>query len=187
MTYHRIERRLWNFARTYRRDLWADAEDYVEVWVEKDALAGVIVEETYPLDVPLLVAKGYTSKTFAFDAAEDIPRNGSPEDDIDIYHLGDSDPSGEDAARDVEAKLRRIPRSPIRELEIHFKRIAVLDEQIKRRNFPLRPNKAGRQPDQEIPSPSRLGRTGRDPGARASQARPRRHRATRRSRPPRCA
>ena len=36
--------------------------------------------------------------------------------------------SGEDAARDVEEKLRRY--AP--DTEIHFKRIAVLDEQIER-------------------------------------------------------
>ena len=47
---------------SYRRDLWKDAEHYVEIWVEKDPLAGVLVEETVPPDVPLMVAKGYTSK-----------------------------------------------------------------------------------------------------------------------------
>jgi hypothetical protein len=35
-------------ATAYRRDLWKDAEHYVEIWVEKDALAGVLVEETAP-------------------------------------------------------------------------------------------------------------------------------------------
>jgi hypothetical protein len=32
----------------------------------------VLVEETDPLDVPLMVAKGYSSKTYAFCAARDI-------------------------------------------------------------------------------------------------------------------
>jgi hypothetical protein len=112
---------IWNLAQTYRRDLWADdAEDYVEIWCEKDALAAVVMEETDPLDVRLLVAKGYTSNIY-------------------VYHLGDSDPSGEDAARDVEEKLRRYAPG----VEIHCKRIAVLDEQIERWNLPLRPNKLG--------------------------------------------
>ena len=34
---------------------------YVEVWCEKDALAGVLMEETEVYDVPLMVAKGYSS------------------------------------------------------------------------------------------------------------------------------
>jgi hypothetical protein len=129
---------IWNLAQTYRRDLWADAEDYVEIWCEKDALAGVIMEETDPLDVPLLVAKGYTSKSFAFEAAKNLEVVGEDR-NIYVYHLGDSDPSGEDAARDVEEKLRRYASG----VEIHFKRLAVLDEQIERWNLPLRPNKPG--------------------------------------------
>ena len=31
---------------TYRRDLWASGDVHVEVWIEKDALAGVVMEET---------------------------------------------------------------------------------------------------------------------------------------------
>ena len=33
----------------YRKALWADADAYVEVWLEKDALAGVI----YPITARL--------------------------------------------------------------------------------------------------------------------------------------
>jgi hypothetical protein len=83
-----------------------------------------------------MVAKGYTSKSFAYEAAKHIATQQRP---AYIYHLGDSDPSGEDAARDVEAKLRRY--AP--DAEIHFKRVAVLNEQIERWNLPLRPNKPG--------------------------------------------
>ena len=142
---HRTEPASRRWRTNYRRNLWDDAEDYVEIWVEKDALAGVIVEETDPLDVPLMVAKGYTSKSYAYGAAEDIADEMDRLKRIYIYHLGDSDPSGEDAARDVEAKLRRYMQK-LRagdDVEIHFKRIAVLDEQIERWNLPLRPNKPG--------------------------------------------
>jgi hypothetical protein len=137
-TFAGLSHAVWSLAHTYRRDLWADAEDYVEIWCEKDALAGVLMEETDPLDVPLMVAKGYTSKSFAFDAAKNLERI-SQHRNVFVYHLGDSDPSAEDAARDIEAKLRRY--AP--DIEIHFKRLAVLDEQIERWNLPLRPNKVG--------------------------------------------
>jgi hypothetical protein len=43
---------LRNTAKFYRRDLWAAMPVYCEVWCEKDALAGVLVEETDPYDVP---------------------------------------------------------------------------------------------------------------------------------------
>jgi hypothetical protein len=144
VTYTGLSHAVWNLAQTYRRNLWDDAEDYVEIWVEKDALAGVIVEETDPLDVPLMVAKGYTSKSYAYGAAQDIADEMERLKRIFIYHLGDSDPSGEDAARDVGAKLQRYTQKLRGEnVEIHFKRIAVLDEQIERWNLPLRPNKKG--------------------------------------------
>ena len=96
----------------------------------------MLERETDPYDVPLMVAKGYTSKSFAHETAR-----ASPDKPCYIYHLGDSDPSGEDAARDVEAKIRRYAQIYNPEVEIHFQRLAVLEEQIERWNLPLRPNK----------------------------------------------
>ena len=57
-TYRGLGHLLRQTARLYRRDLWADADVYVEVWCEKDALAGVIMEETEVFDVPLMVSPG---------------------------------------------------------------------------------------------------------------------------------
>src|SRR5262249_11225871 len=44
-------------ANDYRRNLWVSMPVYVEIWCEKDAMAGVIMEETEVYDVPLMVAK----------------------------------------------------------------------------------------------------------------------------------
>src|SRR5262249_41669291 len=99
-----IEACLEACAGSYRRDLWATMPVYVEVWVEKDALAGVLLEETKVYDVPLMVAKGYSSITFLHTAAKAIEARGKP---AYIYHFGDLDPSGVDAARDIETKLHR--------------------------------------------------------------------------------
>jgi hypothetical protein len=123
-----------NTARAYRRDLWAAAPVYVEVWCEKDALAGVLVEETSPYDVPLMVARGYSSISFLHSAAKTIEAKGKP---THIYHFGDLDPSGVDAARDIETKLRRY--AP--DAGIHFERPAVTREQVERWNLPTRPTK----------------------------------------------
>jgi hypothetical protein len=107
---------------------------YVEIWCEKDALAGVLLEETRVYDVPLMVAKGYSSITFLHSAAKAIQAKGKP---AYIYHFGDLDPSGVDAARDIEAKLRRY--AP--EAEIHFERPAVTRAQVEQWNLPTRPTK----------------------------------------------
>ncbi|MGA8698844.1 MAG: hypothetical protein WB689_34430, partial [Xanthobacteraceae bacterium] len=65
-------------AKGYRRDLWASNPVYVEIWCEKDALAGVLVEETGPYDVPLMVARGYSSISFLHSAAKAIEAKGKP-------------------------------------------------------------------------------------------------------------
>jgi hypothetical protein len=54
-----------------------------------------------------------------------------------IFHLGDLDPSGLDAARDIEEKLRRYAL----DADIDFERIAVTPAQVARWNLPTRPTK----------------------------------------------
>jgi hypothetical protein len=38
----------------YRRDLWAEADVYTEIWCEKEALAGILYDVTWDYDVPLI-------------------------------------------------------------------------------------------------------------------------------------
>jgi hypothetical protein len=133
-TFTGLEACLSNTSKFYRRDLWAAMPVYVEVWCEKDALAGVLMEETETYDVPLMVARGYSSLSFLYSAAMAIKTKAKP---AFVYHFGDLDPSGVDAARDIEAKLRRY--AP--EAEIHFDRPAVTREQVERWNLPTRPTK----------------------------------------------
>jgi hypothetical protein len=133
-TFVGLEACLDNTSKFYRRDLWAAMPVYVEVWCEKDALAGVLMEETETYDVPLMVARGYSSLSFLHSAALAIKAKGKP---AHIYHFGDLDPSGVDAARDIEAKLRRY--AP--DAEIHFERPAVTREQVEEWNLPTRPTK----------------------------------------------
>jgi hypothetical protein len=107
---------------------------YVEIWCEKDALAGVLMEETEVYDVPLMTARGYSSLTFVHSAAMAIKAKGKT---AHIYHFGDLDPSGVDAARDIEAKLRRY--AP--DAEVHFERPAVTRAQVEEWDLPTRPTK----------------------------------------------
>jgi hypothetical protein len=133
-TYVGMDHCLNAIKKLYRRDLWAHTAVYCEVWCEKDALAGVLIEETQPYDVPLMVARGYASISFLHAAAKVIEAKGKP---TYIYHFGDLDPSGVDAGRDIEAKLRRY--AP--DAEIHFERVAVTREQVTEWNLPSRPTK----------------------------------------------
>lgn len=133
-TFDSVEQALEDTARFYRKNLWADAAAYVEIWLEKDALAGVVMPTTSLYDVPLMVARGYASLSFLHSAAEYIASLSVP---TYIYHLGDYDPSGVNAGEKIEQTLREM--AP--EADIHFQRLAVTPAQISAWGLPTRPTK----------------------------------------------
>lgn len=133
-TFDSVEQALQDTARLYRKSLWADAGVYVEIWLEKDALAGVISPVTYLYDVPLMVARGYASLSFLHEAADQIGGLDVP---TYIYHFGDFDPSGVNAGEKIEQTLREM--AP--DAEIHFRRCAVTPYQIRAMELPTRPTK----------------------------------------------
>jgi hypothetical protein len=134
-TFSNVEEALADTARFYRKALWRDVDVYVEVWLEKDALAGVVWPVTSLYDVPLMVARGYASLSFLHSAAEQIEEIGKP---TYLYHLGDYDPSGVNAAEKIEETLRELAPGA----EIRFERIAVTPDQIVGWDLPTRPTKS---------------------------------------------
>src|SRR6516162_1856237 len=134
-TFDSVEDALRATAAFYRKSLWTTAAAYVELWLEKDALAGVIYPVTSMYDVPLMVARGYASLSFLYSAAEYINTLTVP---VYIYHLGDYDPSGVNAGEKIEETLRELAPNA----DIVFERIAVTEEQITDWDLPTRPTKA---------------------------------------------
>lgn len=132
--YGSIEEALEATSRHYRRDYWRELDEYVEVWLEKDALAGVLFQVTDEWGVPLMVTRGFASLSYVHNAAETIERIGKP---THIYYFGDYDPSGVEIDRNLERRLREFaPQS-----EIHFERVAVRRDQIELYALPTRPTK----------------------------------------------
>jgi hypothetical protein len=134
-TYNGVQAALQETAKLYRKSLWAGADAYVEIWLEKDALAGVISPVTYLYDVPLMVARGYASLSFLHTAAEYISEVEVP---TYIYHLGDFDPSGVNAGEKIEETLRELAPDAL----INFERVAVTPHQIDSWQLPTRPTKS---------------------------------------------
>jgi hypothetical protein len=94
-------------AQGYHKDLWETQPEYVEVWIEKDALLGVIEEVCEEWDVAFFSCRGYTSQSEMWAAAQRLRRK----EDVGgksthIIHLGDHDPSGLDMTRDIQHRLR---------------------------------------------------------------------------------
>jgi hypothetical protein len=122
-------------AHFYRRSLWADAKYHVEIWCEKEALAGVLHEETEVWDVPLLVSRGFSSSGYIYDQAQFIKETGKP---AFVYQFGDYDPSGIWIAKQIERGLREHAPG----VDLRFERVAVTPLQIGEWNLPSRPTKA---------------------------------------------
>jgi hypothetical protein len=120
----------------YRKDYWDTADVNVEVWLEKEALKGVLIPTVVnECGLGLHVTRGFASITYLQEAAEDIEMDGRP---TYVYVLTDFDPSGVSIAEKVESELTaRAPGS-----EIHVKRLAVDREQIERWSLPTRPTKS---------------------------------------------
>lgn len=133
--YSGLDQVLNETARLYRRRLWDDQDVYIEVWTEKDAITGVVQPVTLQYDVPLVVAKGYASETFLWEAAEEIMEVDKP---TFIYQLGDHDRDGVQAFDTIAAKLRDFVPG---EIPITFERIAVTPNQIDELGLPTRPDK----------------------------------------------
>lgn len=120
--------------RFYRRAMWDDQEVYVEIWLEKDALSGVLYDVTAEFDVPLMVTRGYPSISYLYEAADAIAETDKP---AFLYYFGDYDPSGCDITRAVESGIREF--AP--DADIHFERVAVTPAQIAAWSLPSRPTK----------------------------------------------
>lgn len=131
--------------KTYRRDLWAEADTYIEIWCEKEALAGVLVDVTSGYDVPLMVSRGFASESYLYSAADAITSQlADGKQQAIIYYFGDFDPSGLHISNSIEAGLRRLcPRTctGFEQDMLIFDRVAVTEGQVKHWELPTRPTK----------------------------------------------
>lgn len=77
---------------SYLLNKWDGQPNYVEVWVEKDALVDIVGQACIPLDTPYFSCRGYTSQSEMWSAAQRFI-DQSYRDNCYIIHLGDHDPS----------------------------------------------------------------------------------------------
>jgi len=92
-------------AYSYKIDKWARQPRRVEVWIEKDALVGVIERVCRRLDCDYFSCRGYTSQSEMWRAGRRLARYEEGGQKTYVLHLGDHDPSGIDMSRDIEERL----------------------------------------------------------------------------------
>jgi hypothetical protein len=121
-------------ARLYRMDYQAYLPERVEVWIEKDAMSGVLWPITDEFGINLYVTRGFPSLTYLENAAQFMREDGRP---TRVYVLTDFDPSGLSIADRIERELpaRAAPVS------VHLMRLAVTADQIRGYRLPTRPTK----------------------------------------------
>lgn len=124
-------------AESFQLDHWQGQKFRPEVWIEKEALAGVIATICEQLDVSYFACKGYVSQSEMWDAAQRLYRLYHAGIVPVIIHLGDHDPSGIDMTRDIVDRVRLLAYGQ----EIPINRIALNWEQIEEFNPPPNPAK----------------------------------------------
>ncbi len=85
----------------YRRDVWASQQNYIECWLEKDALSGIFEDLLSNYGVTLNVGRGYDGWDSIHNAADRM----SAGDSVRVLYFGDFDPSGEDMVRSLRERL----------------------------------------------------------------------------------
>lgn len=95
-------------ANQYAEDKWENQGVRFEVWIEKEALAGVFEPVCDELGIPFFSCRGYVSQSAMWRAAQRLirlERCYDLHDGIHILHFGDHDPSGMDMTRDIRDRL----------------------------------------------------------------------------------
>lgn len=128
---------------TYRLPRWKGQDNYVELWVEKDALAGVLRPIAKKFHITMMVNRGYSSASAMYESADRFHRGAHASlpcpKEMHLLYLGDHDPSGEDMVRDVRDRLRTLGAEQVAVL--HVLKIALTMTQVTKYKPPPNPAK----------------------------------------------
>ncbi len=131
---HLIDNMEYLFNR-YNRCLVQNQENYVEVWTEKDALAGIIERAVWMFCCRVVVCRGQVSATFLNEYSERaeyaIKRGQNPI----ILYFGDLDPTGMRIPVTVKKKIW-----DRHDVNVHVERIALQPEQVHQYKLPFNPD-----------------------------------------------
>lgn len=119
----------------FRVDRWDNQPCRVEVWIEKEALAGVFADKCREWDVPFFSCRGYVSQSEMWRAARRLMEYEVLGQNTLILHFGDHDPSGIDMTRDIRDRLELFGA------ETEVERIALNMDQIDEYQPPPNPTK----------------------------------------------
>lgn len=114
---------------------WLNQNKYVELWIEKLALADTVEQFTGDRQVRIAVNRGYSGLSFFYEGIKRLRQYEAKQ--IVIKYLGDFDPSGADMDRYIQETLEEFGMS-----NVTFERIAITKEQIEKYHLPEIPEDA---------------------------------------------
>jgi len=115
----------------YKEDLWQGQKYRPEIWIEKDALAGVIEPVCRELRIDFFACRGYVSQSAQYEASKRFLRYRHAKQTPIVFHFGDHDPSGLDMTRENREKFALLTG-----LNIELRRLALNIDQVREYNPP---------------------------------------------------
>lgn len=116
----------------YHEDIWRDQDYHVEVWIEKDALLGVIEGVCNEQRVDYFACRGYPSSSELYKAGKRLGYYRSIGKWPIVFYLGDHDPSGLQMVLNSDCALQQYGRSN----DIEVRQLALTMAQIEEHNPP---------------------------------------------------
>lgn len=122
-------------SQTFQIDMWKNQPHRIEIWIEKEALIDLVARPCDRNDVPYFACKGYNSQSEQWRAAQRLLQHKEDGYKPIVIHLGDHDPSGIDASRDIDDRFRTFMGGA------SFERIALNMDQVEELQPPENPAK----------------------------------------------
>ena len=139
-TFDNVADALNNSARYYRRSALRESDVYIEIWTEKDALAGILYEAASDYDVPVVSSRGIPSISQLRISFENIQDAFDAGKQVYVYQFGDHDPTGCLIPKHIERQISEWCDEEGCDLPA-IARVALTDDQIKQYRLPTRPTK----------------------------------------------
>ena len=126
---------LYTCANLFHTDYWQNQVYRVELWIEKDAVLGVVERTCREWDCPYFSCRGYSSISELHEASQRIKEYNNNGQRCKILYCGDHDPSGLNMCDSIKQNLTTFGAV------FKFESIALNMEQIDFFNLPPNPVK----------------------------------------------
>lgn len=115
-----------SYVEDYKENVWRDQDYHVEVWIEKDALLGVVEGACNDLRVNYFACRGYPSSSELYKAGKRLRRYRDSGKWPIVFYLGDHDPSGLQMVLNSDSALQTYGRNN----DVEVKALALTRDQI---------------------------------------------------------